>query len=153
MASPPGAAGPGAGYPQWTVNTTGWVVAEVVNTQEKALAIASTFPSRLVFFTSRQAAEAWARSRGGTPVTAPAAALGGQAALNAGAAAAGGAWNAATAVPRFLSMLTSGNLWLRIGEVAAGLILLGIGVNALFKGRPMSAVTGAAGKIAPLAMA
>jgi hypothetical protein len=63
------------------------------------------------------------------------------------------AWTAATAVPRFLSMLTSGNLWLRVGEVVAGLILLGIGVNALFKGRPMSAVTGTAGKLAPLAMA
>lgn len=50
-------------------------------------------------------------------------------------------WNAATAVPRFLSMLTSGNLWLRVGEVVAGLILLGIGVNALFKGKPLQVVT------------
>jgi hypothetical protein len=67
--------------------------------------------------------------------------------------AAGAAWDAATAIPRFLSMLTSGNLWIRVGEVVAGLILLGIGVNALFRGKPMAAVTGAAGKVAPLAMA
>jgi hypothetical protein len=50
-------------------------------------------------------------------------------------------------------MLTSANLWMRIGEVAAGLILLGIGVNALFKGAPMKTVTNVAGKAAPLAMA
>lgn len=63
------------------------------------------------------------------------------------------AWSAATAVPRFLSMLTSSNLWIRVGEVLAGLILLGIGVNALFHGKPMAAVTGVAAKAAPLALA
>jgi hypothetical protein len=57
------------------------------------------------------------------------------------------------AVPKFLSMLTSGNLWMRVGEVIAGLILFGIGVNALFKGKPMSTVTGVAAKAAPLALA
>lgn len=61
--------------------------------------------------------------------------------------------SSADAVPKFLSMLTSGNLWMRVGEVLAGLILLGIGVNALFKGKPLSAVTGAAAKAAPLALA
>jgi len=60
---------------------------------------------------------------------------------------------AVDAVPKFLSMLTSGNLWLRIAEGAAGLILLAIGVNALFKGKPASAVTGTAAKLAPLALA
>jgi hypothetical protein len=63
------------------------------------------------------------------------------------------AWDAATAIPRFLSMLTSSNLWIRVGEVVAGLILLGIGVNALFKGAPMKTVTKTAGKVAPLALA
>lgn len=67
-------------------------------------------------------------------------------------AAAGTAWDAATAIPRFLSMLTSANLWLRVGEVIAGLILFGIGVNALFKGKPLATVTNIAGKAAPLAM-
>lgn len=63
------------------------------------------------------------------------------------------AWSAATAVPRFLSMLTNGNLWLRVGEIVAGMILLGIGVNALFKGAPMKTVTKAAGvaaKVVPV---
>lgn len=50
-------------------------------------------------------------------------------------------------------MLTSPNLWLRVGEVAAGLVLLAIGVSALFHRRPMSAVTNIAGKAAPLALA
>lgn len=61
---------------------------------------------------------------------------------------AGALLGAVDAVPKFLSMLTSGNLWLRVGEVIAGLILLGIGVNALFHGKPMGAVTGAAGHVA-----
>lgn len=74
------------------------------------------------------------------------------AAQGAGTAATA-AWDAATAIPRFLSMLTSANLWIRVGEVVAGLILLGIGANALFKGKPMATVTNIAGKAAPLAMA
>jgi hypothetical protein len=86
-------------------------------------------------------------------VGATVAAVPGAAAAAAEKAASNPVWDAATAIPRFLSMLTSPNLWLRIGEVVAGLILLGIGVNALFKGKPMSAVTGTAGKLAPLAMA
>jgi hypothetical protein len=66
---------------------------------------------------------------------------------------AGSLLSAVDAVPKFLSMLTSGNLWMRVGEVLAGLILLGIGVNALFKGKPLSTVTTVAGKAAPLALA
>ena len=48
--------------------------------------------------------------------------------------------------------LGSANLWMRVGEVLAGLILLGIGVNALFHGQPLRAVTntaGAVGRIVP----
>lgn len=56
-------------------------------------------------------------------------------------------WSAATAIPRFLSMLTNANLWIRVAEIAAGLILMGIGVNALFKGKPMKAVTNVASKV------
>lgn len=37
------------------------------------------------------------------------------------------------------------NLWMRVGEVAVGLILLAIGVNAMFKGKPLQVVTRAAG--------
>ena len=61
-------------------------------------------------------------------------------------------YGALDAIPKFLSRLTSGALWLRVAEAAAGLILLAVGVNALFKGRPMNVVTKVAGKAAPLAM-
>lgn len=67
-------------------------------------------------------------------------------------AGAGAAETAATAVPDFLSRLTSANLWIRVGEVVAGLILLGIGLNAMLKGKPLQVVTGAAGTVGKAAM-
>jgi len=70
----------------------------------------------------------------------------------AGAAGVGAAESAATAVPDFLSRLTSANLWIRVGEVVAGLILLGIGLNAMLKGKPLQVVTGAAGVAGKAAM-
>lgn len=50
-------------------------------------------------------------------------------------------------IAKVVSGLMSGNFWLRVGEVIAGLILLGIGVNALFKGKPLDAVTKVAGAV------
>lgn len=44
-----------------------------------------------------------------------------------------------------LSALFQSQIWLRVVEVIAGLVLLGIGVNAMFKGKPLQVVTGAAG--------
>jgi hypothetical protein len=44
--------------------------------------------------------------------------------------------------------LNLGGLLLRAAEVIAGLILLGIGLNAMLKGRPLAMVTGAAGGLA-----
>jgi hypothetical protein len=145
MASAPGAAGPGAKYPQWTVNTSGWVVAEVIDAAEKTLAEASVYPDTLVFFTSKSAADNYVKSKGGTPVTSPLAAAGGQAALNAGAAA-------VTAAANPLAALFQSSIWLRVAEAVAGLILLGIGLNAMLKGRPLSAVTSAAGAAGKVAM-
>lgn len=57
---------------------------------------------------------------------------------------------ALTSVNDFLSRLTSANLWMRIGEVVAGLILLGIGLNAMLHGQPLKVVTGAAGAVGKL---
>lgn len=127
----PGAAGPGAKYPQWSVNTTGWVVAEVVNAQEKTLAEVSTFPDKLVFFTSQAAAEQYARSQGGTPVTSPLGQLGGQAALNAGsraAAAVGNPLDWLSNIGQFFSVLTQRNTWQRIIKVLIGaeLVIAGL---------------------------
>ena len=145
MASAPGAAGPGAKFPQWTVNTTGWVVAEVIDAAEKTLAEARVYPNTLVFFTSKASADAYVKSKGGTPVTSPLGAAGGQAALNAGSAA-------VTAAANPLAALFQAAIWIRVAEVAAGLILLGIGLNAMLKGRPLSAVTSAAGVAGKVAM-
>ena len=51
-----------------------------------------------------------------------------------------------------LKPLFNKNIWLRVGEVVVGLILLGIGLNALLKGKPMTIVTktaGLASKVVP----
>lgn len=134
MANPPGAAGPGAPFPQWTVNTSGWIVAEVVNAQEKALAEAATWPNRLIFFTSRSAAEAYVTSQGHKAVTSPAAAAGGQAALNAGskaAAAVGNPLDWLANIGQFFSALTQPNLWLRVSKVLLGGVLVVAGLIKL----------------------
>lgn len=134
MAGIPGAAGPGAPFPQWTVNTSGWVVAEVVNAQAKALAEAATFPNRLIFFTSRQAALNYVTSQGHKPVTTPAAALGGQAAVNAGAKAAAAVGNPLdwlSNIGQFFSALTQRNLWLRVSKVVLGGVLVVAGLIKL----------------------
>lgn len=44
-----------------------------------------------------------------------------------------------------LGPLFQANIWIRVLEVVAGLVVLAIGLNALFKGRPLQVVTGAAG--------
>ena len=44
-----------------------------------------------------------------------------------------------------LGALFQRNIWVRVAEVVTGLILLGIGLNALMKGKPMSVVTKTAG--------
>jgi hypothetical protein len=41
--------------------------------------------------------------------------------------------------------LSQGSLWMRIGEILVGLVLLGIGVNSLLKGAPLKVVTSTAG--------
>ena len=46
-----------------------------------------------------------------------------------------------------LKPLFQSHIWLRVAEVVVGLVLLGIGLNALMKGKPLSAVTGAAGVV------
>lgn len=43
-------------------------------------------------------------------------------------------------------------IWLRVGEVVVGLILLGIGLNSLLKGKPLQVVTSAAGLAGKAAM-
>lgn len=70
----------------------------------------------------------------------------------AGAKGVGAVESATSAVPDFLSRLTSANLWIRVGEVVVGLILVGIGLNAMLKGKPLQIVTSAAGVAGKAAM-
>jgi len=63
-----------------------------------------------------------------------------------------GAATAASSVGDFLSRLSQANTWIRVGEVVAGLILLGIGLNAMLKGKPFQIVTGTAGRVGKVAM-
>lgn len=133
MASVPGAAGPGAGFPQWTYNTVSHQVAEVPNAIAKALAIASTWPEKLIFFTSEQAADAYMQSQGGGADTSHSPIQAGANAVSAAGQAAAGAVSAASAVPDFLGRLSNPHTWLRVAEVAVGVILLAVGLNALLK--------------------
>lgn len=48
--------------------------------------------------------------------------------------------------------LFQASIWLRVAEVAIGVILIGIGLNAMLKGKPLAVVTSAAGKAGKAAM-
>jgi hypothetical protein len=48
--------------------------------------------------------------------------------------------------------LFQASIWLRVAEVTIGVILIGIGLNAMLKGKPLSVVTSAAGKAGKAAM-
>ena len=48
--------------------------------------------------------------------------------------------------------LFQASIWLRVAEVAIGVILIGIGLNAMLKGKPLQVVTSAAGKAGKAAM-
>lgn len=63
-----------------------------------------------------------------------------------------GAAGSANSVGDFLGRLTQANTWIRVGEVVVGLILLGIGLNAMLKGKPLQVITGAAGTVGKAAM-
>jgi hypothetical protein len=59
---------------------------------------------------------------------------------------------AAAAASDVLGKFNIGSWFVRIGEILAGLILVGIGLNAMLKGKPMSVVTGTAGAVGKVAM-
>lgn len=42
-------------------------------------------------------------------------------------------------VAGFVSALSNPNTWLRVAEVVVGLLLVGVGVNAMLKGAPVNA--------------
>lgn len=67
MASIPGIAGAGAKYPQWgvVVGSPGQHVTEVTNAAAKYLMESVSWPSKVYFFTSQQAATDWVNANGG----------------------------------------------------------------------------------------
>lgn len=67
---------------------------------------------------------------------------------------AGAVESALTAIPDFISRLTSANLWERIGEVVLGLILVAVGVAHITHAVPIAtAVAKKVAEVAPLAAA
>lgn len=139
MASAPGAAGPGAKFPQWTVILVGGKstgrVGEVTNATEKALAEAVAFPNQVIFFTSQQAALNFSSAHGGGNNPGNTGALGqalggGNTALNAGTQA---AQNAATGKLFSFNLGASGiSAWFTRGlKVLFGGILIMAGILKL----------------------
>jgi hypothetical protein len=47
-----------------------------------------------------------------------------------------------------LGPLFQSNIWLRVAEVLIGVVLIGIGLNAMLKGKPLQVVTSTAGMAA-----
>ena len=128
MPSAPGAAGPGAGYPQWLFNETTGEVAEVSSPANKALAETVSWPATLIFFTSQAAADTWARAHGGTvDITGADQSPVGKAAENAATAAG----STVTAGVSFLKFLNSPDSLVRIGQILLGLVLVAVGAARL----------------------
>lgn len=127
----PGIAGPGAPYPQWgvAVGSPGQHVTKITNALAKTIMESVSYPSKVYFFTSQQAAENWVASNGGETFI-----PGTQAPLNA----ANNAINATTGVGTdFYSLakgLTARQLWVRVAEGVLGLALLLVAVAELGKG-------------------
>lgn len=129
----PGKAGPGAPFPQYTVisssvegGTTG-VVGRVTNPLEKALVESTAFPSRVYFFTSRQAAQNCVNASGGA-VSKPL-----QQIANAGQAVtntATGGLDWLKYIADFFHRLTEPQTWVRVGEFAVGGMLIYVGIKA-----------------------
>jgi len=103
---------------------------------------ASTRPPNTVAgpFATEADAQAWQTS-GNTAGNSP------------GSAAGGVASAAASSISSsILGPLFQGNIWLRVAEVLIGVVLIGIGLNAMLKGKPLAVVTstaGLAGKVVP----
>jgi hypothetical protein len=149
MAPIPGIAGPGAPYPQWgvAVGSPGQHVTKVSNAIAKTVMESVSFPSKVYFFTSEQAATNWVNGNGGQTFL-----PGTQTALNdanAGINTATSAAGTAVDVAGFLSRLSNPHTWLRVAEAVVGIAFLIIGLNALLH-NPAGKVAGVAAKAAVL---
>lgn len=137
MAGIPGAAGPGAKFPQWTYNTTTGAIDEVTNATAKALNEADAWPAKLIFFTSDQAARNYAAGTGVGGIDMST--LPGSAQVQSGVNQTTQAvQNAAPSIPglsqigTFFSSLGQASTWERAAEVVIGAMLVIAGVSHLF---------------------
>jgi len=56
------------------------------------------------------------------------------------------ATNVNVSLSDLLGPLFQAHIWVRAGEFLVGAVLVGIGLNAMLKGKPLQVITGAAGK-------
>lgn len=118
---PNGEALAGAPFPQWTVILGGSQrVAMVHNATEKAFAESVAFPSKVYFFVSLKAAQTFAKAHGGS-----ASIPGVNQILNNANAGIGIGTGIAQDVFKGLNL---GSFLLRIGEIALGIVLVGVGI-------------------------
>lgn len=123
----PGIAGPGAGYPQWGVvaGSPGQHVTKISNAAAKTLMETVSFPSKVLFFTTQQAAENWVNSNGGQTFI-----PGTKAPLNA----ANNLLNTATDPTAFLKALFTRANAVRLAEGLLGVVLIAVAAAELGKG-------------------
>lgn len=135
-----------AGYPQWGVvaGSPGQHITEVANAVAKALMEAVAWPSRVLFFPTKQAAQDWVNANGGQHYV-----PGTQAPLNAANAGINAATGTVSALPDFLARLSSPHTWLRVAEAVVGIAFLLIGLNHLL-GNPAGKTARVAAKAAVL---
>lgn len=113
----PGLAGPGAPFPQWTFNTSTRFIGKIGNAAAKALAETSTWPAKLIFFTSQQAAQNYASGNYVDTTNSPA-----DAAVNAGT---GAATDTASAITGLTGSLKSLSIVVPLVLAGGGLIVWG----------------------------
>lgn len=134
MAAIPGAAGPGAGYPQWTYNTTTGAIDKVGNPVAKGIAESVSWPAELIFFTSDQAARSYAATTniGGADLSASPGAGTVQNATNSAtqpaANALSGFGTTGGAIRGALQILADGTMWRSLGWLLLGIALMVSGV-------------------------
>jgi len=138
----PGAAGPGAKFPQWTVvqqgsSTTG-IIGEVGNALIKTTVETVAWPNKVLFFTTKQAAQDYINSHGGAasaPLQAVASAA--QAPLNTATgvveSATGGVGDFLAFPEKALGWISNRSNIVRVVKVVVGSLMILTGINMLVK--------------------
>lgn len=132
---------PSTQWPQWGTGkgSNAGRVFEVTNRQEQLLAETVNLPNQLVWFPTKQDAVNYANAQNPGAYQAWESAQKGPV-VNKVLPAAQGALNAATASPSsltdFLGRLTEANVWLRVAEVAIGVVLISVGLAKMTNAVP-----------------